>query len=304
MDQITISGYFQRPAHLVAQQKGLFAAEGLEVGFHLVGLAPEHNREMAEGRWPMTLSSADTMIARATQDGIDYVLVMQAETGLNVQLVVGPGIAGFDDLRGKLLAADPVDSNFDAIRNKMMVDHGIPEDQYLTEIIGNTPARLEAFLAGKVAAAMLSPPHTDKALAAGAKVLAEGADYVARWPLACAWGRRGWIEANRPLVVRFIRAWVAATDWLLAPANREEALALMIGQGLSPARAAQAHSHMVPKAAIDAEGIRANIALRIELGYYHAPHKPTEAFYDASYWAEATGLPAPAPAGLADNAVT
>jgi len=38
MDQITLSGYFRRPAHLVAQQKGLFAAEGLEVGFHLVGL--------------------------------------------------------------------------------------------------------------------------------------------------------------------------------------------------------------------------------------------------------------------------
>jgi ABC-type nitrate/sulfonate/bicarbonate transport system substrate-binding protein len=243
------------------------------------------------------------MVARATQDGVDYVLVMQAETGLNVQLVVQPGIASFDDLRGKLLAADPVDSNFDAIRNKMMLDHGITEDDYRTEIIGNTPFRLDAFLAGKVAAAMLSPPHTDRALAAGASVLAEGADYVPRWPLACAWGLRSWIEANRPLVVRFIRGWAAATDWLLEPANRDEAVKIMVGEEFSPARAAEYYKRVVPKSAIDAEGIRANIALRIELGYYKPPHKPTEAFYDATYWAEATGLPVPAPVGLANNAV-
>ena len=285
-------------------QKGFFADVGLEVGFHLVDLAPEHNLELAEGRWPMTLSSADTMVARTTQDDIDYVLVMQAEQGLNVQLVVQPDIKTFDDLRGTLLAADPIDSNFDAVRNKILLDHGLSEDDYAIEVIGNTPLRLEAFMAGKVSAAMLSPPHTDKAVAAGAVILAEGADYVPDWPLACAWGLRGWIEANRPLVVRFIRAWVKGTDWLLDPANRDEALAVMIGEGYSPTRAAEYYNQVVPKSAISPEAIRKNIELRIELGYYKPPHKPTEAFYDASYWAEATGLPPPEPAGLAANAIT
>lgn len=304
MDHITISAYYQRPAHIIGASKGFFASEDLDVGYHMVGLAPEHNRELAAGRWPLTLSSADTMIARSTQDGVDYLLVMQAEAGLNVQLVVQPGIAGFEDLRGALLAADPVDSNFDAIRNKIMLDHGLSEADYRTEIIGNTPYRLDAFLAGKVAAAMLSPPHTDKALDAGGVILAEGADYVPQWPLACAWGLRGWIEANRSLVVRFIRAWVKATDWLLDPANREEALEVMVGEGFSPARAAEYYNRVVPKSAIDPEAIRKNIALRIELGYYKPPHKPAEAFYDPSYWAEATGLPAPPRVGLADNALT
>ena len=49
--------------------------------------------------------------------------------------------------------------------------------------------------------------------------------------------------------------------------------------------------------------IRKNIELRIELGYYKPPHKPTEAFYDMSYWTEATGQPAPPPVGLPRNAV-
>jgi hypothetical protein len=51
------------------------------------------------------------------------------------------------------------------------------------------------------------------------------------------------------------------------------------------------------------ESIRKDLELRIELGYYKPPHKPTEAFYDMSYWSEATGLSAPPPAGLPRNAV-
>ena len=109
MDHLTVSGYYRRPSHLVAAYKGFFAKEGLDIHFHLVDLAPEHNKEMAEGKWNMTLSSADTMLARSTQDGVDYVLFMQAEEGLNAQLVGQPEIKTLEDLRGTLIAADPVD---------------------------------------------------------------------------------------------------------------------------------------------------------------------------------------------------
>jgi ABC-type nitrate/sulfonate/bicarbonate transport system substrate-binding protein len=252
MDRLTVTGYYRRPAHLFAMDKGFFARESLDVVFHLVDLAPEHNKEMAEGKWSLTLSSADTMLARATQDKVDYVLFMQAEEGLNVQLVGQPEIAAIHDLRGKLLAADPVDSNFDLVRNKILRDHGIPESDYRIDIVGNTPHRLKAFLDRKVAAAMLTPPSTDRAVAAGGRILAQGADHVADWPLACGWGLRRWVEANRPLVVRFIRAWANATDWLLDPANKEETLGILIErEKLSRPRAEEAYARVVPKAAIN-----------------------------------------------------
>jgi hypothetical protein len=54
--RLTVTGYFRTPAFLVAAQKGLFSRERLDVDFHLVRLAPEHNRGLAEGRWPITLS--------------------------------------------------------------------------------------------------------------------------------------------------------------------------------------------------------------------------------------------------------
>lgn len=301
--KITVTGYYRTPAFHIATRRGLFAKEGLEVEFHLVRLAPEHNKGLAEGRWPITLSSADTMLARTTQDGVDFLLFMEAEEGLDVQLIAQPQYKALSDLRGKLFAADPVDSNYDLIRNKIMRDNGIPESEYRIDILGNSSVRAAAFMDGKVDAAMLQRPFSERAVAKGGVVLAKGGDYAPNWPIVCGWGLRKWIEANRSTVVRFTRAMAQATDWLLKPENREEMLqVLMTDEKLPRHRAESNYSYVVPKAMLRPESIRKNIEMRIELGYYKPPHKPTEAFYDMSYWSEATGLPAPPPAGLPRNA--
>src|SRR5213594_5169329 len=146
MDFIHTTGYHMRPPHLVAQHKGFFAKEGLEVHFDEATYAPDHNRGMAEGRWDFTLSSADTMIARTTTDGVDYMLFMQAEEGLSAYLIGQPGVDSIEKLRGKLLAGDPGDSNLDLIRKKILRTHGMYDSDYNIEIIGSSPVRLEASL--------------------------------------------------------------------------------------------------------------------------------------------------------------
>jgi len=293
MDVLSITGYLRRTPHVVAEHKGFFARENLEVRFHETTDAPDHNRGMAEGRWDFTLSSADTMIARTTTDGVDYMLFMQAEEGLSAYLVGQPGIDAVEQLRGKLLAGDPGDSNLDLIRKKILRTHGMEDSEYNIEIIGSSPVRLQAFLERRVAAAMLTPPASDKALAAGGVLLANSEDYVPGWPLTCGWTLRRWLLDHRELVVRFIRAWAAATDWLLLPGNREETVALMMDKEKLTRNAAEdAYRKVVPKARINPEALTRVIALRKEMGVYQPPFDPPERFYDASYWSEATGLPA------------
>ena len=293
MDLLSTTGYHRRAPHLVAEYKGFFAAENLEVKFHQTTYAPDHNRGMAEGRWDLTLSSADTMVARTTTDGTDYLLFMQAEEGLSAYLIGQPGVNSIDQLRGKLLAGDPGDSNLDLIRKKILQRHAIAEREYDIEIIGSSPVRLEAFLKGRVAAAMLTPPASDKALAAGGVLLANAEDYVPGWPLTCGWTLRRWLLSHRELVVRFIRAWVKATDWLLEPQNRPATIELMIEkERLSSAAAEDAYRKVVPKARINPAALNTVIELRKEMGVYQPPYDPAQRFYDASYWCEATGLPA------------
>jgi ABC-type nitrate/sulfonate/bicarbonate transport system substrate-binding protein len=93
MDILNVTGYQRRPPFLVAEHKGFFAQEKLTVNFHQTTYAPDHNQGMAEGRWDLTLSSADTMIARTTTDGVDYMLFMQAEEGLSAYLIGQAGSA-------------------------------------------------------------------------------------------------------------------------------------------------------------------------------------------------------------------
>jgi len=292
MDVLNITGYLRRIPHVVAEHKGFFAQENLQVRFHETTYAPDHNKGMAEGRWDFTLSSADTMIARTTTDGVDYLLFMQAEEGLSAYLIGRPGVDSIDKLRGKLLAGDPGDSNLDLIRKKILRTHGMDDTDYDIEIIGSSPVRLEAFLQGRVAAAMLTPPASDKALAAGGVLLANSEDYVPGWPLTCGWGLRRWLLAHRALTVRFIRAWVAATDWLLRAENRDETIALMMAkEKLSRTAAENAYGKVVPKARINPAALQGVIELRKEMGVYQPPFAPPEKFYDASYWTEAIGLP-------------
>ena len=298
MDVLRVTGYHKRPPQLVAEEKGFFARENLEIRFDEATYAPEHNQGMAEGHWDLTLSSADTMIARNTTDGTDYVLFMQAEEGLTASLVGRPGVNSLEQLRGQLLAGDPGDSNLDLIRMKILRAHGIRESDYRIDIIGSSPKRLEAFLAGRVAAAMLTPPSTEKALAAGGVLLARADDYVPGWPLTCGWTRRAWLEAHRDPVVRLIRAWAAATDWMMEEKNRDEAVRLtMEKEHMDRERAQEACARVVPKARINPQAIRSVMELRIEMGVMKPDVGPAEKFYDAGYWSEATGLPAEKPAG-------
>ena len=291
MDVLNITGYLRRIPHVVAEHKGFFTQENLQVRFHETTYAPDHNKGMAEGRWDFTLSSADTMIARTTTDGVDYMLFMQAEEGLSAYLIGQPGVDSIDKLRGKLLAGDPGDSNLDLIRKKILRTHGMDDTDYDIEIIGSSPVRLEAFLQGRVAAAMLTPPASDKALAAGGVLLANSEDYVPGWPLTCGWGLRRWLLEHRALTVRFIRAWVAATDWLLRAENRDETIALMMEkEKLSRAAAENAYGKVVPKARINPAALQGVIELRKEMGVYQPPFAPPEKFYDASYWTEAIGV--------------
>lgn len=291
MDTLSVTGYQRRPPFLIADHKGFFAKEGLEVKFHQTTYAPDHNRGMAEGRWDLTLSSADTMIARITTDGVDYLLFMQAEEGLSAYLIGQAGVNSIEQLRGKLLAGDPGDSNLDLIRKKILRNHGLDDTEYDIDIIGSSPKRLEAFLQRRVAAAMLTPPASDKAVAEGGVLLANANDYVPGWPLTCGWTLRRWLVSHRELAVRFIRAWVAATDWLLKPENRLETYRLMMDkEHLIRSAAEDAHRKVVPKARINPAALQTVIELRKEMGVYKPPYDPPERFYDDSYWREATGL--------------
>jgi ABC-type nitrate/sulfonate/bicarbonate transport system substrate-binding protein len=299
MYELRTIGYYPLPGFVVAEKKGFFAREELRVSFEIATFAPAHNRGMAEGRWDISLTSPDTMLARATRDGHDFVLYLVPERGLQVKLVGAMDIKSPADLKGKKLAGDPGDSNYDLHRRKIMRENGVHESEYEVEIIGTSPFRLEALRQGRVSACMVAPPYDAQALSEGFNLLAKAADYIPDYVTTGCWARRSWVEENRDKMLRFVRAFVAAIDWALSLENREETLKLLQDyQKISRALAEIKLGQMIPKAAIDPADINRVLQLRIEMGLYDPPHDPIERFYDASIWCESTGLPPPRPFGM------
>ena len=299
METLRVIGYYPLPPFVVAETQGFFAREGLKIDFTISTLAPEHNKGMLEGKWDISLTSPDTMIARVTRDGHDFLLYMMAERGLEVKLIGAKDIKGPADLRGKTIAGDPGDSNYDLHRRKILRSHGVRESEYGVKIIGTSPFRFEALRKGEVSACMLAPPYDAQALSEGYNLLAAGADYIPNYATTACWARRAWAAENRDKMVRFVRAFVAGADWALDPENREETLNFLQDYSkLSRSQAATKLAQVTPKAAIVPEDLNRVVQLRVEMGFYDPPYEPIERFYDASIWFEATGQPPPKPFGL------
>ena len=299
MEELRTIGYYPLPAFVVAEKKGLFDRQGLRVSFEIATFAPEHNRGMAEGRWDISLTSPDTMLARATRDGHDVVLYLVPEKGLQVMLVGAKDIKSPADLKGKKLAGDPGDSNYDLHRRKILRENGVHESEYEVEIIGTSPFRLEALRQGRVSACMVAPPYDAQALSEGFNLLAKASDYIPDYVTTGCWARRSWVGENRDKMLRFVRAFVAATDWALAPEHCEETLELVQDFQKIPRPLAEIKlGQVISKAAIDPADINRVVQLRIEMGLYEPPHDPIERFYDASLWSEVTGLAVPRAFGM------
>ncbi len=299
MNTIRVIGYYPLPPFVVAQEKGFFARESLKIEFTIATLAPEHNQGMLDGRWDISLTSPDTMVARVTRDGHEFLLYLMAERGLEVKLIGAKGIKAPAQLRGETLAGDPGDSNYDLHRRKILRVQGVGESEYAVKINGTSPFRFEALRRGEVAACMLAPPYDGQALSQGFNLLATGAEYIPNYATTACWARSAWVAAHRVQMLRFVRAFVAGADWVLDPVNREEALRLVAAYSkISRAQAETKLTQVTPKAAIVPEDLNRVIQLRIEMGFYDPPHEPVERFYDASVWCDVTGLPPPKPFGL------
>ncbi len=185
-----------------------------------------------------------------------------------------------------------MDSGFVMILWKILNDQGVDYRSGDPKLIpvGTTALRLESMERGETFAAIMTSPETEQALARGYRVLGRSTDHLPNYPGPQGGTTRRWAAAHEDELVRFIRAYVAATAWALAPGNREEALALhMAATGLNRQQAEDDYAAIQPDATINVAGIQTILDLRTALGFLQAPAPPVEAFYDTRYWEAATG---------------
>jgi ABC-type nitrate/sulfonate/bicarbonate transport system substrate-binding protein len=269
----------------VAQEKGLFAKEGVETTLDITPNSVELARNLHGGRYDLALSSIDNVVAYNEGQGeadlggpTDFVALFGVDNGL-LSLMAAPDIGAFADLKSKTLSVDALTTGFAFVLRELLARNGVAEADGKIVRVGGGAQRLEALLKKEQDATILNAPLDLVAEARGYKRLARAGEVLGAYQGIVGAVRRDNGERRRKDLEAFIRAFHGGVAWLGDPANKEEAIALLVARlkGMERPGAERAYAVLLdPKQGIyrdlkiDREGVRTVLQLRSK---YAQPRK-------------------------------
>jgi ABC-type nitrate/sulfonate/bicarbonate transport system substrate-binding protein len=280
-----------------AQHKGLFAKHGIAVELLYTVNSQMQRDGLAKGDHQIIQTAADNAVAMVELAKSDAVIVTGGDNGFNY-IFAQPEIGALTDLRGKTVVVDAPNTAFALLLYKALKDAGLDKGDYKVNPVGGTDQRLDAMTKDKASASagVLGLPFIFRAAAAGLKDLGVAAKSIGAYQSDCAVVMRDWAKANSDTLVRYIQAIVEGRRWALDPANKAEAIQLLVDRlKLSPEMAARSYaivadpvSGMAKDAKFDLEGFKNVLKLRAEIEGQWGGHPPApDKYVDLSYYDKA-----------------
>jgi ABC-type nitrate/sulfonate/bicarbonate transport system substrate-binding protein len=296
IDVIVFPGGFNWPIW-VAQERGLFANNGVVVKVTPTPSSIYQLTGLIDGKFDIAHTAIDNVIAYVEGQGeaapvstADLIVFMGGDNGF-LRLVTAPEIKSYADLKGKELSVDALTTGYAFVLRKLLQKGGLEESDYTLVRAGGVLQRFEALLEKKHAGTLLLSPFEVLAEARGFNSLANAVDMLGRYQGLIGAARRTWAREHEAEIIGYIRAYVAALDWLYDPANRDEAIAILRKNvpNMSAGLAARSYAILLDpvegfarRAELDVEGIKTVLALRSEYG------EPRKTLADASKYYDLT----------------
>jgi ABC-type nitrate/sulfonate/bicarbonate transport system substrate-binding protein len=302
MEAIIFAGASAMPIY-VAQEKGFFAREGLDVKTTPTPDSGFQMGNLIDGKFQVASTAVDNLIAyqegqgsAKTQRTPDLIVIMGGGSTA-LALMALPSIKNMNDLKGKEFALDSLTTGYAFVLRRMLESNGFGPNDFIFVRTGGTRERFEALKAGTKAAGLISEPFTTQAKEAGFTFIGDAIQSVGRYQATVQIANRDWAKANEKATVGYIRAMISAIDWIYDPANTQEAAKILAAKVKIPEAAAlpsiegltKGQAALAPKGALDVEGLKTVISLREQ---YAAPQKKMSApekYYDLTYYNKAVG---------------
>jgi ABC-type nitrate/sulfonate/bicarbonate transport system substrate-binding protein len=228
----------------VGLERGYFAEQGLAVTLAITPNSVELARGLYDGRHQVALTAVDNVVAYAEGQGeaqlpgpADFFAFMGIDDGV-LTLTAERGIELVSGLRGRgPFAVDALTTGYAFALREMLRRAGVPDEEAPFQRVGGHALRLAALREGRTRATLLTTPLDFMAEADGFRPLARVAESLGAYAGVTGNARRAWAAENRDTLIRFIRAWRRSVDWIVAPENRVEAVALFrtrLGGNLDP----------------------------------------------------------------------
>lgn len=273
-----------------AQAKGFYAKRGLNVDVKFTPNSDELRNGLAEGRYQIAHSAVDNAFALKDKANVDIAVVLGGDNSFN-HLIAQPEIATLADVKGKTVVVDAVNTAYAFQLYEMLKQKGVNKGDYQIKSTGGTATRLAAMTKDKaMAAGMMNPPFSTRAIKAGLKDMGTAASALGAYQGTTAFIMREWGKTHNDIVVKYLQAYVEGWRWCFDPKNKAEAIALLSERLKLPTDVAQSayestKSDFDHEGAINMEGVKNVLKLRAEFegGTPAAPDK----YLDLSYYQKA-----------------
>jgi ABC-type nitrate/sulfonate/bicarbonate transport system substrate-binding protein len=301
IELIVFPGGFNWPVW-VAEEKGLFARNAVAVkvtptpgsAFQLTGLI--------DGRFDIAMTAIDNVIAYSEGQGAeptkaapDIFAFMGGDNGF-LRLMAVPEAKAYADLKGKQVSVDALTTGYAFVLQELLAKGGLKPGDVEYVAAGGVLQRFQALLDKKHAATLLISPFEVNAEAKGFTRLANADDALGAYQGLVGAARRSWAREREADLVGFIRAYLGALDWLYAPANRAEAVAILRKSlpAMTEELAQKSYDILLHptrgfarRAEVDVAGIKTVLALRSKYAQPPKPLADPAKYYDLQYYAKA-----------------
>jgi ABC-type nitrate/sulfonate/bicarbonate transport system substrate-binding protein len=301
IELIVFPGGFNWPIW-IAQEKGFFARNGVAVkitptpgsAFQLTGLI--------DGKFDIAMTAIDNVIAYSEGQGAapskekpDLIAFMGGDNGF-LRLMAVPEVKTYADLKGRQVSVDALTTGYAFVLLELLAKGGLKAGDYEVVAAGGVLQRFQALMQKKHAATLLISPFEVNAEARGFTRLANAADVLGAYQGLVGAARRAWAKEREKDLVGYIRGYLAALDWLFAPANKSEAVAILrkhlpnMAEELAQKSydiLAHPTSGFARRAELDVAGIGTVLTLRSKYGRPARQLTDPAKYYDLQYYAKA-----------------
>ena len=205
-------------------------------------------------------------------------------------VVVRPEINDWEDLRGKPLAVDAVDTAYALVLRRILLEHGLDLDKGDYEVVpaGATGYRFESMEKGETYAAIMNPPWNQRAIQAGMKDFGDHREVLPNYPGGTYAITRKFGEENRAAVVGFLKGLNDAAEWLHNPDTAALAAQRLAAEDGGDAAQIKSRFNRVPKdLGVTAADLQVVLDLRVQCGLTPPMGPDISAYLDTSFLDEA-----------------
>ena len=233
--------------HFIADQRGIFAREGLEVQMFATDPVAIVS-SLIGGSTDIALAPA-TQLILAIDKGAGIVAVGAGADRIPYHFMVPGSIKTIKDLAGKKVAAVSPIELYTVVIKQILRKGGLdPEKDVEMVYGGGQNQRFAAVAGGAVQAGLFAAPQDTKLAEKGYHALAFTPDLYKFLQLSITAVRRDWAQQNAETLRRYLLSMAEASRWLNDPANKTAAMQiLMKAINVTADEAADAYDEYVGK---------------------------------------------------------